>query len=337
MSKETEGRVTDEDILRVLKDSGYPLEQEIASCLEKMEWSFTLNYAFTDIETNISREIDILAERKLRLENISEPVGLGTTTGRLQKWKGIEQRVRLNIELLVECKKIKSSLVFFCRPKQSSDYFPSNADDIIQHSGTKPEIVVKPLNELSHTVFTVGQFLKFGKLSHYSRSKEKATQFCKIYRSGKNLAADHAEVYQSFVVPLIKAVEYQKMVRQAKPSQLYFDMFLHYPIIVIDGMILKTDPECKLLEKTHHVEFVRNYYSSKIGGTYRIDVVEKSYLCEFIEKVLTPSILSIEKEIGKNEKAIANGGMRVRSVASLLNSIMHSEPRSPRQLMNCLT
>jgi hypothetical protein len=65
MSQNRKDGETDADILRVLKSSGYPLEQEIASILEKMGWKFTLNYAFTDVETNKSREIDVLADRVL--------------------------------------------------------------------------------------------------------------------------------------------------------------------------------------------------------------------------------------------------------------------------------
>jgi hypothetical protein len=325
MSQDREGGMTNEDILKILKESGYPLEQEIASCLEKMDWNFTLNYAFTDIETNASREVDILAERALWLDNLRKAQNQGVTKkGKGQKWQTIEQRVRLNVELLIECKRIRSPLVFFCRPKQSSDFFSRHGDDIVQYSGVRPEIVVRPWNELSSYIFTIGQLLEFGKLSHYSRSSEKATQFCKIYRKVGNLKADHAEVYQSFVVPLIKAVAHQKKMRQVKPSWAYFDMFLHYPLIIIEGEILKVDSECKSLETTNHVELIRNYYSNKIGGTYRIDVVSKGYLCEFVEEVLMPSILSIEKELRKKEIAIAKGKMRVRSIAKF-DEFMHSD------------
>ena len=188
----------------------------------------------------------------------------------------------------------------------------------------RPEIVVKPLNQRSRHIFTVGQLLRFGDLSHYSRNGEKATQFRKIYQSGRSPKADHAEVYQSFIVPLIKAIAHQKIARQAKPSWIYFQMFLHYPVVVIDGEILKADPECRMVEKTNHVELVRNYYSSKIGGTYRIDVVSKSYFCEFVEKVLVPSILSIEREVMQKGTAIAQSTMRVSSMAKFFE-FMNSE------------
>ncbi|HUW48422.1 MAG TPA: hypothetical protein VMW36_06745, partial [Patescibacteria group bacterium] len=80
-------------------------------------------------------------------------------------------------------------------------------------------------------------------------------------------------------------MEYQKLVRKLKSMWMYFDMHLHYPLIVIEGEMLRVNSGCTALEKVNHVELVRNYYSDKIGGTYRIDVVSKDYFPEFIEKV----------------------------------------------------
>ena len=159
--------------------------------------------------------------------------------------------------------------------------------------------------------------MRFGKLSHYSRVKEKSTQFCKIYRKGKELKADHGEVYNSVVIPLIKAIAYQKNLRHPKPTWQYFDMFLHYPIIIVDGDIFKVDSECKSIEEVNHVELIRNYYSSRIGGTYHIDVVRKDNFCKFVDEVLMPSIMKIDEEVKRKEKAISKGKMRIRSIDEL--------------------
>jgi hypothetical protein len=319
MSESREGGITDEDIRKTLKSSGYPLEQEMASILEKMGWDFTLNYAFTDIETDISREIDILAERSLWYEKPPETLVKELTqnefsTKNKSEWKTVEQRVRLNVEIIIECKKIGAPIVFFCRQKQPKDFLPTRSDDIIQHSGVKPEIKIKPLNELSIHIFSLGQFLKFGKISHYSKCQEKATQFCKVFRAGKDLKAEHGDIYQSFIVPLIKAVEYQKIVRKLKPTWRYFDMYLHYPMLIIDGEMLRANAECTSVESTNHVELMRNYYSNKIGGTYRIDIIKKDYFNEFIEKVLMPSLLTIAVEVGKKQNDIANGKVFTRKI-----------------------
>jgi len=159
--------------------------------------------------------------------------------------------------------------------------------------------------------------LRFGRLGHYSETKEKATQFCKIYWKGKNLKADHGEVYQSLVVPLIKAVAYQKMLRYPKPTWVYFDIFLQYPIVVVKGDIFKVDSECESIKEVNHVELVRNYYSDKIGGTYHIDLVSDNYFPKFVHDVLTPSIMKIEKEARKRDEVLAKGKMRVRSIKEL--------------------
>jgi len=307
MPSAKKGKISKEKILQCIKKSGYPFEQIVASCLEEVKWYPTLNYAFTDFETTVSREIDVLAEKHIWIESLSKQQN--------------QPLVRLNAELLIECKQTKSPLVFFCRPKQISDFFCTPNNEIVQYSGIKSEVVVKPRNERDTYSFTASQFLRFGKLSHYSKSKEKATQFCKIYWKGKDLRADHAEVYQSFIVPLIKAVAYQKMLRRPKPTWRYFDMYLHYPIMIVKGDIFKVDSECKSIEGVNHVELVRNYYSAKIGGTYHIDVVSESYFRKFVDDVLMPSIKTMEKEVRKRDKALAKGEMRVRSIDKLYHTL----------------
>ncbi|HUW48421.1 MAG TPA: hypothetical protein VMW36_06740 [Patescibacteria group bacterium] len=185
MSQNRKDGVTDADILKTLKDSGYPLEQEIASILEKMGWDCTLNYAFTDVETNVSRETDILAQRDMTLErhlkNLTESAPRIGDAESKSRWRSMNERVRLHVEVIVECKKVTSPVVFFCRNKQPKDLFPMYADDMVQYSGVKSEITVKPWNELSTHTFTLGQFLEFGKICHYAKCKEKATQFCKVF------------------------------------------------------------------------------------------------------------------------------------------------------------
>ena len=125
MSQDEGSGMAEKDILGILRDSGYPLEQEIASSLEKMNWNFTLNYAFMDVETNVSREIDLLAERKVSLENLMKALNKEVTKEHKgQGLKILDKRVTLSVELLVECKKIKSPpLSFFADPNRLLIFF----------------------------------------------------------------------------------------------------------------------------------------------------------------------------------------------------------------------
>lgn len=303
--------IRDAEILQSLRSSGYPLEQEIASALAKKGWDFSLNYAFTDIETNDSREIDVLAERRLwdkNFENIIKTIPENQITSKvMNRWVTIKDRVRLNAELLIECKKLKSPVVFLSRTKQPKDFLPSSSDDIVQYSGVKPEIHLRPGYHLDTHYFSLGQLLRFGKISHYAKCLEKATQFCKVYKKNQRLIADHGEIYQSFILPLIKATEYQKAARKVKSGWSYYDMYIHYPLLIIDGEILKANTDCTSLEAVNHVELVRNYYSDKISGTYRIDVLRKDYFPEFVEKILMPSLSAIQMELKARENIVANG------------------------------
>ncbi|HZQ90365.1 MAG TPA: hypothetical protein VFA60_01075 [Terriglobales bacterium] len=55
------GQPTAEDIVAAIKASGYLIEQEVATILEKLGFHVQTNRAYQDVEESKSREIDVWA------------------------------------------------------------------------------------------------------------------------------------------------------------------------------------------------------------------------------------------------------------------------------------
>ena len=81
-----------EDIVRALGNSGYLMEQEVATQLEARDFHVFTNQAYEDIEEGKSREIDVVARKRVAHSEKSK----------LSAW----------VEIVVECKNSTNPFVF---------------------------------------------------------------------------------------------------------------------------------------------------------------------------------------------------------------------------------
>lgn len=106
---------THQEILDAVKRSGYLMEQDIASVLENDGYTVATNSAFSDTDNEISREVDILARKKV--------------------YESESNKIKVFVELICECKNNQNPFVFISRKKNSADfkrdpqeyYFPNQA------------------------------------------------------------------------------------------------------------------------------------------------------------------------------------------------------------------
>lgn len=136
-----------------------------------------------------------------------------------------------------------------------------------------------------------------------------STQFCKITKRGKKVEAHHGEINNSYILPLIKSIEYFKIEAQKYKSRDKIRLIIFYPFLVISGSLYSLDVRRKNLKpkEVNHVIFRRNYESFKISGTYFIDVVNILHFKEFLEKFLIPQFKDFCEYIYKFDKDILNG------------------------------
>jgi len=89
----------EENIIKELKDSGYPLEIEATLVLESKGWNVLNQEGYLDIEENKWRTIDILASKNIDLPSSSVCK-------------------QLHFSLAIECKKLEKPWVFWTREKK---------------------------------------------------------------------------------------------------------------------------------------------------------------------------------------------------------------------------
>ncbi|MDD2696761.1 MAG: hypothetical protein PHE52_01210 [Candidatus Pacebacteria bacterium] len=261
-----------QEMEKAVKRSGYLFEQEIANILKKKSFMVTPNYAFRDIETDESREIDVEAfDMKF-----------------LGRDKFLET---INTYLFVEVKNI-TPLVCFTQEEVNSRYITGN----IQFTGF-PENIWTKRNKGT----LLEDFLKIEKFHHYYLTNRISSQFCIISdnkRAGKKdppyIASHHfasnRNLYEELILPLIKVVISEKETlkknwefdSRGEPISLHF----YYPVAVVNGLF-----ECYIggkkpsYKKVNRINFIRRYESKKISGDFRIDICDEKGLKELIADI----------------------------------------------------
>jgi hypothetical protein len=92
---------TNEQILEAIEQSGYLLEQHVATRLEALDFYVRTNVAFEDPDEGKSREIDVSAFKRVAHNETA--------------------KVSAFVDLIVECKNASNPLVFIARSKNEGD------------------------------------------------------------------------------------------------------------------------------------------------------------------------------------------------------------------------
>lgn len=175
---------TSEEILAAISDSGYLMEQCVATRLESLGFHVTTNVAYEDPDEGKSRETDVRAIKRVG-HNEAE-------------------KVASFVELLVECKSGTNPHVFVTRPKNQSDAISVPA----QFRFPFRYEMIKYLDTSRASVKNVAPFfhLGFDRIHYNHRLSTKAVQFCRIDRKGGGWHANHGGLYDTIFYPMAKAV-----------------------------------------------------------------------------------------------------------------------------------
>src|SRR5258705_4761382 len=92
---------TNEEIMKAIRQSGYLMEQLVATQLEALKFHVKTNVAFEDLDEGKSREFDVSAIKRVAVNESAKTSAF--------------------VELVVECKKNINPLVFIARSKNESD------------------------------------------------------------------------------------------------------------------------------------------------------------------------------------------------------------------------
>ena len=228
------------DIIDALRQSGYLMEQEVATQLEALAFHVHTNLAFKDIEEEKSREIDVRAIKRVAHNE--------------------EKRLSAFVEIIAECKNSTNPFVFIGRPKNQTD------------NQYHPQELVLPIAKYTAWASNASRrkekdaffHLGFDKVHHDFARDTKAVQFCRIDRKGKSWHANHSGLYDSIFYPLAKAFIAQKgdIPIATRPNDWRF-FWLLVPMVITSGDIfyvdsMEADP---VPEEIDHVTFKREIRS----------------------------------------------------------------------------
>lgn len=96
------GEPSADEIMAAIHESGYLMEQEVATQLERCGLHVRTNVAFEDPDEAKSREIDVVAVKRVAFNE--------------------QAKLAAYVELLVECKNSANPFVFIARPKNGADH-----------------------------------------------------------------------------------------------------------------------------------------------------------------------------------------------------------------------
>ena len=261
------------EIVDALKQSGYLMEQEVATQLEALNFHVWTNWAFQDIDEGKSREIDVRAIKRVAHNE--------------------EKKLSASVEIIAECKNSTNPFVFIGRPKNQMDnlkppqelVFPRGIYSILP-KGTAKNVATF---HLADPFFHLG----FDKVHYDFASETKAVQFCRIAQKNKKWHANHDGLYDSIFYPMAKAFtvrNHEIRMDNRPPEHSHF--WLLVPMVIISGDILyvdsmKADP---VPEKRTDVTFKREIKSEKLDGVYNVVFVNQKHLEQFISDRLEPLV-----------------------------------------------
>lgn len=251
-----------------IKKSGYPLEIEISSLLDK-NWNEVLNTdSYYDTDEKKMRDIDINASRFFE-----------------------EYAPILDVNLTIECKKDDNfAWVFFTRPLKY------DIEDIDGQYLDGIQILTKKIDKDAIREVILGN-----SSLHYSRMRKVAVSFDEFYIKGKK--SDYGKKRDIFeaVNQLKKYILYSN--EQNLKSGSPYTILIHFPCIVFDGEMFVSEVRGEEinLRRTKHVLILtahRTPYSPWDLG-FLIDVVHKKHFKRFL-KSIDRDIESLTKIMQKN-------------------------------------
>ena len=273
-------QIDESSIVKALKRSGYIIEYRAAQLLEQQGWDATPNYAYLDPTTGVTRELDLIANYRVQLEN-----DLGY----------------VQAELIAECANNPQPLAIFLRPPNLAgvDAYAIRTGGNIRYSLDKP-------NGLFEYIMAAVD----AKNWHHCCGQPFASQFCSFTKKKQSgpkkdlqwMASHETKHFESFEAIYqahnhLRKYQVDAIRSGSIGSSVRLDIY--YPCLILQGRLVKVD-----LSKGHlPVEDIHR-------GIYRRGVIEDEVNDIFFTDIL------IEQEIRNYSDLIKS---EIDKVVSYLN------------------
>ncbi|MFZ1427391.1 MAG: hypothetical protein WAS21_11520 [Geminicoccaceae bacterium] len=259
-----------DEIMIAIRESGYLMEQEVATQLENLGFHVSTNVAFEDIDEGKSREMDVRAIKEVARDE--------------------DAKLSAYIEIIIECKNSSNPFVFIARPKNQVDKKRPPQEFVFPY---KYEMN-KALGGGRGLIREVPAFNHLGFDQIYTEHKNawKAVQFCRIDRKGSGWHANHGGLYDAIFYPMAKAITARKAEipkRTVRPDEWKYFWFF-FPVVVTSGdlMIIDSTDTKPTPRPVDHVGFTRELKSGKLSGSFSLSFVRQQHLEAFVATVIEP-------------------------------------------------
>lgn len=259
------------------------MEQEVATQLEQRGLHVRTNVAFEDSDEGKSREIDVVATKRVALD---EPAKLAAF-----------------VEVIAECKNSSNPFVFIARPKNSEDTREAPQEFMFPYQYNKTKLTDKGSMSREVSAF---HHLGFDEVFVERKNAWKAVQFCRIDRRGSGWHANHGGLYDAIFYPIAKAVVSRKSkVPTGSRAGEWRYFWFFFPIVVTSGELFLIDstaetPSPRLVDQ---ISFKRELRSGKLSGSFMLTFVRQPSLEAFLEAVVDP-IASLAADLITNRRAL---------------------------------
>ncbi|MBN1347539.1 MAG: hypothetical protein JXQ73_32915 [Phycisphaerae bacterium] len=252
------------EIMTALRSSGYLMEQEVASLLESLGYHVRTNSPYRDPDEGKSRELDVVALRRIARND--------------------DAKVDAFAHVICECKNNSYPLLFIGRPKAPIDARHNPSEHLFPYPVYEERVDDKTWREVP-----AFRHLGLDEYHYYFTQDTKAVQFCKLLHDKKQLKAEHAGLYESIFLPLIKGVNWEQEQVSGRRIADWKSIDLFFPTVVVRGPLYYVDAGAEVPEpvRVTHVSCFREVASRSVSGQYLIEVVEQCELARFVDGPLS--------------------------------------------------
>lgn len=285
--------------------SGFPLEIEVSSSLEKEKWIALNNQPFRDHDTGELRSVDILA--------FHEP----TVFGRPK-----EIPFGFSPRLIIECKKSSShGWVFFTRPQIKAFPMDGQVYDFpraFSTSAYKEKDSLSQIGPFSYEYYFNGfpERLKEPRKIHYADFERTAITYeeykiSKIENEGlkRSRNSEKREIFEA-INQLVKYQHFDVVESVSAPSRIrgaaspFFPIEFSFLAIVFDGKLFEAivgQGELALEERNHLLlHYIYRPRDSFANLNFWIDVVKKDFFSEYLARIYSDILMITDKIVSEN-------------------------------------
>jgi len=255
----------EEKIKKDVENSGFPLEIQISSELEKRGWRIYHNQYYIDPDLKKPKEIDLLAVKPALFElNDNKTFYIMFFT------------------LIIECKKSsKHPWVFFTRKRQTHDDPEFTFKYSANFGKEKPFRFIEEFDS-----YNISQIFDLSKLHQY-RTIEKATNYYVAFtKPGEKISRQIFEAVNSVFLALKneKIKQDSKFLKILEIPKIFFCIF--QPIIILEGELFQINLEKDdfKVERAAYIPLILNSWDDNIDRVL-IDVVNRKSVNDFFNLI----------------------------------------------------